>query len=187
MKAKFIFTILITIVIIFCIYVFLTVFTPLGEYLCNKHEEVKYMREIKKNPSNIDTYNKLTILYWKQNDYSKLLECYRKQLSIDTTKQAELYAQIANMFLIVGSSNGEPSYKDSALKYIREAQKIRSNDPFILDAIANVYAQLEEDSLALYLYKKALAQFHGDSLMLDSKLFKQELLKKIENLKKDEK
>ena len=188
MKSKFIFILLTTVIITLCLSVFLVIFTSVGEYFCSKHEEVKYMREIKKSPENPENYHTLAIFYWKKNDYRKVLECYKKQLSADTAATAELYAQIANMFLIVGStSNGELSYKDSAFKYVRKAQTIGDEDPFVLSTIANVYEQLDEVSLALDLYKKVLAQFHGDSLALDSKLFKQKLLKNIENLKKNEK
>lgn len=170
------------------IYAFLNIFTPVGEYICNKREEVKYLRELKNNPNNPENYSKLAIFYWKENNYSKVLESYKKQLTVDTTASAELYAQISNMFLIVGSNSlDKPSYRDSAFKYVRKAQMIGDEDPFVLSTIANLYEHLGEDSLALELYKEVLTKFHGDSLMLDSKLFKQDILKNIENLQKNEK
>jgi len=188
MKSKFTFILLITVVITLFIYVFCAIFTPVGEYICNKREEVKYLREIKKNPNNIENYHKLTILYWKKNDYNNVLEWYKRQLSVDTTALAELHAQISNMFLIVGSDSlNKPSYRDSAFKYVRKAQMIGDEDPFVLSTIANLYKQLGEDSLALELYKEVLTQFHGDSLMLESKLFKQNLIESIANLEKNEK
>ena len=89
--------------------------------------------------------------------------------------------------ILFGLKEGETIYADSAKKYADLAYKLNDDSHSTLRLLAGVYKKLEEYSLAYELYQRILSKYHGDSIMFYAGDEKQQILKEIENLQKNEK
>jgi len=169
--------IIICIFVTLILYTSIILFTPVGIYIGNKNKEIKYITKIRKNPKDDSAYKQLLSLYYSEVDFEKVLEVYKQRSKNISDHSSETYAHIADIYMILsGLKERKAMYADSAKKYADLAYKVNE-----------VYKKLEEDSLAYELYQRILSKYHGDSIMLYAGDDKQQILKEIEDLQKNEK
>jgi len=180
--------IIICIFVTLILYTSIILFTPVGIYIGNKNKEIKYITKIRKNPKDDSAYKQLLSLYYSEVDFEKVLEVYKQRSKNISDHSSETYAHIADIYMILsGLKERKAMYADSAKKYADLAYKVNDHSHFTLRLIAEVYKKLEEDSLAYELYQRILSKYHGDSIMLYAGDDKQQILKEIEDLQKNEK
>lgn len=165
------------------IWTILILLTPVGEFITDKREEIKYTREIKKNPEKTNPYTHLIGLYLMNEEYEKALNIKKKRLDIAPAK-ADFMLSIASMYTMLLEQN--PRYEDSARKYLNKALAYPDSAYFnSLGMIGNIYYELGEDSLALVMYKRELSRFIDDTVKLLAKSQKKSIMNRIKKLKKE--
>lgn len=174
--------VIIIVVVVLVIYIFATLFTPVGDYLLNKRKEIKLSREIRKKPEELHYYHNLEYLYLQKGNYDKAIEIMKKKMKSNPTPHS--IAHIAELYIMAGNIYGKESlFSDSAKKYADLALNMDTLNYVTLRVLASIYEELKKDSLAINLYKRALTAFRDDSLMMHAPEDKKFILKKMNEIR----
>lgn len=164
-------------------YTLIILYSPVGDFLKNKRAEVQYLNKIRKNPEDKNNYVMLNIIYSRRGEYDKALKI-QKELIKNTEAGVNDYVFLADLFMKVDKDIG--TYKDSAMKYLKEAQTCPDRSVSDLILIGNGYKRLREDSLAINAFEIALTKFSKDSAEYYNRLKKQVLnnIKAVKEIQK---
>jgi len=164
-------------------YTLIILYSPVGDVLKNKRAELQYLNKIRKNPEDKNNYVMLNIIYCRREEYDKALKI-QKELIKNTKARVNDYVFLADLFMKIDKDTG--TYKDSAMKYLKEAQTCPDRSVSDLILIGNGYKRLGEDSLAVNAFEKALTVFSKDSAEYYNRLKKQVLnnIKAVKEIQK---
>lgn len=165
------------------VYSVIILYSPAGDIIKDKRSEIEYLKEIRKNPKNRNAYASLSFLYCQKEEYEKALKI-QKNLIENTKANANDYVVLTDLYKKIGKD--KKFYKDSIMKYLREAQKLPDISVLGLILIGNGFKEIGEDSLTINIFNRALNRFPKDSASYYNHL-KKEIVEGIEAIKREEK
>lgn len=116
-------------------------------------EAIKELQALKsKDPENARTYFSLAMLYEKSGKDAQAIAIYRDLLA----KQPNLWAASNNLAYLLSVKHSNPKELDEALVLVKNAIKLRPQDPTVLDTLGWVHHQRGEQDLALAALEEAL-------------------------------
>ncbi|MCB2184570.1 MAG: tetratricopeptide repeat protein [Desulfobulbaceae bacterium] len=113
----------------------------------------KFEKAIEVNPQRGETYISLAMLHEKMGEYDKAIAVYETMLARD----AKFWPAANNLAFLLAEYKASPENLERALSLVQQAQKVKPNQPEILDTLGWIYLKKGNMQSAIDILEKALA------------------------------